>query len=303
MSHLLEAASCAEADRSFGPSVLAACRAFDFTLLFEQIFLSLIPAVALVISASFRLWKLRHAQAAAAGVLLQACKQVSRDFEGSISRRRRLTDIVFYKFAILGYVVTQVAALILWSSSTHKTDVSVASAVFSLLASLLVSPLSYTEGKACVRPSVVLDVYLLGSSLFDAVIVRTLWLAGLQNLAIVSSVGLGTKVLLLFVEAQPKKALAKDGTTISREERAGVYSLRTFWWINEILWLGRRQFLKLTNLYSIDPGLKTARYSVQLAHNWDRSDSGKKYSLVLAVFSTLKWPLLAPAIPRAILIG
>lgn len=179
-----------------------------------------------------------------------------------------------------------------------------ASAVLTFLASLLICPLSYLDGGRSPRPSPVLNVYLLGSSLFDAVQVRTLWSAGLQNLAIVSSVGLGFKVLLLVLEALPKRTLkAEAEIIISREEKCGVYSLRTFWWLNELLWLGRRQSLKLSNLYSIDPDLKTARYSSQLADHWHTVDHDKKYSLLLAVFSTLKWPLLAPALPRLILIG
>lgn len=179
------------------------------------------------------------------------------------------------------------------------------SAAVGFLASLVIIPLSYVESRRCPRPSIVLNVYLFGSSLLDAVQLRTLWLAGLQSLAIAGSVGLGTKLVLLVLEALPKNApsTAEPEATISREERAGIYSLRTFWWLNEILWLGRRQGLKLENLYSIDPGLKTARYSSQLAESWRTVDHTGKYSLLHAVFFTLKWPLLAPAIPRVVLIG
>lgn len=179
-----------------------------------------------------------------------------------------------------------------------------ASAALGFLASLLILPLSYVEGKRCPRPSIVLNVYLLGSSLFDAVQLRTLWVAGQRNLAIVSSVGLGIKLVLLVLEALPKNTSTPEAEPVlSREERAGIYSLWTFWWLNEILWLGRRQTLKLDNLYSIDPGLKTAQYSSQLVHRWNTVDHNKKYSLAHAVFLTLKWPLLAPALPRVILIG
>lgn len=210
-----------------------------------------------------------------------------------------------YKFTIVAYTATQLAQLILWSTSAHKTNVSVASAAVSFIASLSIFPLSYIDGKRSGRPSVVLNVYLLGSGLFDAIQIRTLWQAQLRNLAIASSVGLGIKVILLCLEALPKKIIKKTETKtgISLEERVSVYSLRTFWWLNEILWLGRRQSLELSNLYFIDPGLKTVRYSSQLAHNWAKVDHDKKYGLLRAVFSTLKWPLLAPAIPRVALIG
>jgi len=47
---------CAFADdNSVGPSVAKSCRAFDFTLLFEEAFLSLIPSVLLVLGSIIRL--------------------------------------------------------------------------------------------------------------------------------------------------------------------------------------------------------------------------------------------------------
>jgi ATP-binding cassette subfamily C (CFTR/MRP) protein 1 len=47
---------CAFADdNSFGPSVAKQCRAFDFTLLFEQAFLSLIPSILFVLGSVVRL--------------------------------------------------------------------------------------------------------------------------------------------------------------------------------------------------------------------------------------------------------
>lgn len=42
-------------DNSFGPAVAKICRAFDFTLLFEEAFLSLLPSVLLVLGSVIRL--------------------------------------------------------------------------------------------------------------------------------------------------------------------------------------------------------------------------------------------------------
>lgn len=42
-------------DNSFGPSIAKQCRAFDFTLLFEQAFLSLVPSILLVLGCIVRL--------------------------------------------------------------------------------------------------------------------------------------------------------------------------------------------------------------------------------------------------------
>lgn len=47
---------CAFADdNSFGPVITKTCHAFDFTLLFEQAFLSLVPSILLVLGSIIRL--------------------------------------------------------------------------------------------------------------------------------------------------------------------------------------------------------------------------------------------------------
>jgi hypothetical protein len=58
----LESFNCAFAnDNSFGPSIAKTCRAFDFTLLFEQALLSLVPSILLVLGSIFRLSRIaRH---------------------------------------------------------------------------------------------------------------------------------------------------------------------------------------------------------------------------------------------------
>lgn len=68
---------CDEADRSFGPAVPSNCRGgFDFTLLFEEIFFSLLPSTTLLVAVSIRCWQLRHAERVAFGALLQVSKLV-----------------------------------------------------------------------------------------------------------------------------------------------------------------------------------------------------------------------------------
>lgn len=136
----------------------------------------------------------------------------------------------------------------------------------------MVCILSNVEGTKSLRPSSILNIYLLGSSLFDIVQVRTFWLAGryrtsLRHIAISSSIALALKVILLVLEAIPKKLTHEPA---SPEEKSGVYSLRTFWWLNEILWLGSHRRLESNDLFAIDSGLKTARYSSRLIDVWDK---------------------------------
>lgn len=50
--------SCLLKDDSFGPAISSNCRSFDFTLLFEQSVLSLLPSAIFLLVVPFRLWYL-----------------------------------------------------------------------------------------------------------------------------------------------------------------------------------------------------------------------------------------------------
>lgn len=69
---------CRSADHSFGPAVPSRCRGgFDFTFLFEDVFFSLLPAIALLLASSFRLWRFRSVGGGVKS-LLGVIKLVSR---------------------------------------------------------------------------------------------------------------------------------------------------------------------------------------------------------------------------------
>lgn len=70
-------------DNTFGPAVVNQCRAFDFTLLFEQIFLSLIPSLLLISSGCLRVVGIFHRGARTLPSRLHGSKLVNT----SISKR------------------------------------------------------------------------------------------------------------------------------------------------------------------------------------------------------------------------
>ncbi|TLD08849.1 uncharacterized protein PgNI_07785 [Pyricularia grisea] len=297
--------SCTAADTRFGPGLPSSeCRGgFDFTLAFEHIVLSLVPGSVFLAAAIIRLWQLSRARVVSQDKGLQAGKLCTA--------------------CALG--VSQLAVVVFWAlPDTYRTTASLPAAVVNLLAALTILPLSYWEGRRAPRPSAVLNVYLLGACLFEAVQTRTLWLATeegggdhVRRLAISLSVVLGVKTILLVLEAVPKTIIAKTPGAQNweeekqeskhqkgerqapREQTAGVYARRTFWWLNRILWTGfRNSKLRADDLYEIDDEIKTERYSEALASAWGRADKNKKRALLLSTLSVLKWPLLIPAVPR-----
>lgn len=70
-------------DNTFGPAVANQCRAFDFTLLFEQAFLSLVPSLLLISSGCLRVIGIFHRGARTLPSRLHGSKLVNT----SISKR------------------------------------------------------------------------------------------------------------------------------------------------------------------------------------------------------------------------
>lgn len=77
MSHAWLPCSAADED-VFGPTVDKSCHnGFDFTLLFEELVLTLAPIILAWFAASIRVWTLRHAVEKANRSWLYAAKEVS----------------------------------------------------------------------------------------------------------------------------------------------------------------------------------------------------------------------------------
>lgn len=70
------ATSLCLSDNRLGPRVSIDCRAFDFTLLFEDIFFTSLPAAVLLILLPIRLWFLRHEPVKITSYRLAVCKLV-----------------------------------------------------------------------------------------------------------------------------------------------------------------------------------------------------------------------------------
>jgi len=102
------------------------------------------------------------------------------------------------------------ALLILWTS--HRlTNATVPAAVLSFAAALAIFCLSRFEHSRSIRPSVILNVYLLASLVFDAVQVRTLYLRHDDPLILgLFAINIGIKLTLLLLEAKNKRHFLKQ---------------------------------------------------------------------------------------------
>ncbi|OBT96290.1 hypothetical protein VE01_05823 [Pseudogymnoascus verrucosus] len=267
-------------DNSFGPFFeLPGSATFDFTLLFEETILSILPSAVLLLLIPPRilqLWKTPH-------------KVIS-------------SYLLTTKIVILAvFSILQVANVIEVSQSSLQTRASLAAALLALVATLGLAILSYVEHSKNVRPSSIINAYLLLTVLFDAAQLRTRWLRG-DNFAgngIASSI-LAVKLFVLISEATDKtKILFTPYADCSPENTSGLYSRGLFWWLNPLFRLGFRNVVNDDDLFAADGDLSSKSLEIRFNKHWaHRSKYPGKHTLVWVMFRMMLKPLTASVLPR-----
>lgn len=242
-------AFCVAADKSFGPAIPTGCRGgFDFTLLFEQSILSILPCGLFLFISAIRLLGLYRSRPVT---------------EADVNHTAKL--VVAIIFAAL-----RLTSSVLWTlNSTLCTRLSVPYTILSTLSAIGIGIVSYFEHTRSVRPSTLLAVFLTLTLLFDVAIARTLWLLvpGAQ-LAAVFTTSVAVKAVLLVLEAREKTPLPKCRPRLSPESLSSVYSRSFFWWINPLFLKGYRKILALHDLDRLEDELASERLCQKMTLAW-----------------------------------
>ncbi|KAL1981958.1 hypothetical protein VTN96DRAFT_1970 [Rasamsonia emersonii] len=280
-------ASCAETDNTFRLYALSCRGGFDFTLLFEETILAVLPLALLVLVVPFRVFYL-------------------------FRRPRKVVHSVLLPLKIATYAglgATQLALLTLWTlPSSERTRASIPIQAVTLAATLVFSLLSYYEHTRAVRPSFLLDVYLFFTLVFDVARSRTLWLRQTDDynktIAIVFTVAVGLKLVALLLESVEKRwILRSEYKAYPPEATASIFTRSFFWWLNPLLARGFSKLLSVDDLFFLDKQLLSERVHSRMEAAWAKVTQKGPNSLFLVSLKTLKWPLLAVIPPRACLIG
>lgn len=156
------------------------------------------------------------------------------------------------------------------TQSSLQTRASLAAAILALIATLGLCILSYVEHSKNIRPSSIINAYLLLTVPFDAAQLRTRWLRG-DNLAgngVASSI-LAVKLFVLVSEATEKTRILftpyADG---SPENTSGLYSRGLFWWLNPLFRLGFRNVVNDDDLFAADGDLLSASLEIRFNKHW-----------------------------------
>ena len=172
-----------------------------------------------------------------------------------------------------------------------------------------------------VRPSPIINAYLLLTLPLDFAQVRTLWIRGsYSSIATVFSCIASIKTVLLISEAvEKRRILLPPWKNYSPESTSGLYSRGVFWWLNPLFLLGYKEVLSNDTLLAIDEKLMSKPVQSRFQREWvgctvlhpHDHDSylqsiGKinvgKYALLHATARAMIFPLATAVVPRLCLI-
>ncbi|KAJ5629255.1 P-loop containing nucleoside triphosphate hydrolase protein [Penicillium herquei] len=273
--------SCLVADEdAFGPIVNASCHhGFDFTLLFEETILTLLPLSILFIVWPFRVRKLYSSSEKVKPSWLYAAKGITYSIHISL----------------------QFTLLLFWfQSSTPKTRSTIPTGVVSLVASLACTYLSHLEHRFSVRPSTILCLFQGLTVLLDLPRLRTLSFLPYNNtVTLLFAASWVVKFVILVLEATEKRSsLRKEFEKTSIEGTSGVFSRTVFWWLNDLLWKGSSTTLTVDDLPILAEDLLIASDPQVIKEKWERANKDGRNALLWTLICHYKWEYLVGVLPR-----
>lgn len=255
-------------DDAFGPQYGSW---FDFTLQFEQSALGLLPTGLLVAAAPLFLYICTNRPAyARAGITLWlklVCLQLPTQLVTIL--------ILVTQAATLNLFVLEIISLVLYRNTPAlKSDIALAAASMSCVASFTIVVLVVAEHRFTLRPTSLLSLYILLSLFLDVVKSRSYFLRhGLSVLGGLSAAAAAAKAILIGVQEVPKTALLIDKElryTASKEATSGFWSRSVFVWLNSIFLVGFRQTLCIGDLEPLDPPLSAGPLLSRFIPKWDK---------------------------------
>ncbi|KAH8883332.1 putative ATP-binding cassette transporter [Thozetella sp. PMI_491] len=270
-------------DDSFGPIVGPNCRGgFDFTLLFEQSFLTFLPAVIFLAIAAVRFGTLTRAKVKTQSNPLRIAKLLASG----------------------AFIALQVVVLVFTTESV-TTTASLIAAAANVAAAVQLFALSWIEDARSVQPSTTISAYLLGTIFLDIPQLRTLWiLYSGKGLAACFAASTAAKLVMLALEDQSKtRYLAHQYRNLPLENTCGLINRCFLLWINPIILRGYRSSITMMDVPELDAALASAAMEPKLQHTWEsRRRPERQLEFVWAVWRAFWRPMAIATIPRLVLI-
>ncbi|KAK9779085.1 putative Multidrug resistance-associated protein [Seiridium cardinale] len=273
-------------DRAFGPRVALSCRAFDFTLYFEDAVFAVLPTAALLLLLPLPLVFLLRNPKVVKGSKLLAAKLVT----------------------YVCLLACQTVFLALRSVNPGLwTQASLAADVIGIVGAIGVALLSWFDHQRSIRPSSLLAMYLMIATILDVARLRTLWsIPGATGAAIVFSLVLGLTLTALVLESTSKhQALRspREYSGIGLEPFSGLWARIAYFWLLGTVRQGYHKILCVDDLPGMDPQLRSGVLHNKLEKEWSACDQTRKYSLIVSCFRAYSTALFSAVLPRLCLTG
>jgi ATP-binding cassette subfamily C (CFTR/MRP) protein 1 len=161
--------------------------------------------------------------------------------------------------------------------------------------------LSRLEHSRAVRPSHLLQFFLLALLVCNATRLRTLFLMDYPvSIVAPASIHAFLTGLLLLLESLEKRELffSEQDRSLPPEETIGLFGRRLFWYLNGLFKEGYRKVLKPADLYNIDADLASKKRAAGFQDAWARQDKTRHAPLARTIVRVLWADLLFPVFPR-----
>ncbi|KAI4727274.1 P-loop containing nucleoside triphosphate hydrolase protein [Aureobasidium sp. EXF-10728] len=203
------------------------------------------------------------------------------------------------------FVGLSLAVLIRGCTRPHAPSAEIPAEVFSFLASLAAAVLSQWEHIRSIRPSALLQLYLMVALVVQAVHLRSLWLR--NDDITMRGLGIGQIVacaIFLAVESVSKESILLQRQKRSPQDTNDMFSQRLFWWLNNMFKRGYTSVLAPNDLDKMDEDLSSTDPQRRFRLEWRRhTTKNPKVSMLRVILSAIGYDMMFPVIPRLLLLA
>ncbi|WPH03196.1 atp-binding cassette [Acrodontium crateriforme] len=193
-------------------------------------------------------------------------------------------------------LLSEIILLILRLDDSDVLDPLVAlSVITQLVAAIAILPLSLLEHSRSLRPSALLSLFLVATTIKDFLCLRLLTTDGSsRNIEFSLAFHLCFTLSLLIAEMQSKQShLLLEYKKLSPEELSGGLSRATLLWIVPIIVKGYQKFLSITDLPHLQRDMLSANLKTQMIDIWEnRVKPEARTSLLRSLSRCLFWPFV-----------
>lgn len=218
------------------------------------------------------------------------------------SRPARVKNATYLQIAKLAVALVFVAlhlTLVVINSAELETSGSTAElspSILAFVAALFATVLSIWEHSRSIRPSYVLQTYLLTSLLGRLVHIYADW----KNIISAS----GITAASLAAESFRKKIILLERKQYSPQDLIGIFGQGLFLWLNRLFKRGYSTVFELDDLDSIDERLSSLDDNRRLRLQWLKARAKHSDHVLLhALCRSLYLDFLLPVVPRVLLLG